>query len=90
MDAEYSFRVVGRLTPGLVAVLEPLETSEALGDTVLVARVADRAALHGFIARIEGLGLELVELHRRPPAADRPCPACGRPGSRTGRAHPSG
>ena len=30
--------------------------------------MADRAALHGFIARIEALGLELVELQRLPPS----------------------
>ncbi|MEK6439899.1 hypothetical protein [Pseudonocardia sp. T1-2H] len=52
-----------------------------LGGTMLVGRVGDRAALHGFIARIEALGLELVELQR---LAGRPaggcagrCPECG-------------
>jgi hypothetical protein len=43
----------------------------------LVGLVVDGAALHGFIARIEALGLELVELRRLPPH-----PADGGPTSR--------
>jgi hypothetical protein len=38
---------------------------------MLVGRLADRAALYGFIARIDALGLELVELQRRPTATLR-------------------
>jgi hypothetical protein len=39
-----------------------------------VGAVADQAALHGVLAKIEALGLELVELHRQPsePKAGRP------------------
>jgi len=94
VSAEYSFRVVGRLTPRLVDALDPLEASEAAADTVLVARAADRSALHGFIARIEALGLELVELRRHPPphSADTCCPVCGQDrgtgGPRTSAAAP--
>jgi hypothetical protein len=50
-----------------------------LRETLLVGCVAGRAALHGFIARIEAPGLELVELQRLPGAgrcAGR-CPECG-------------
>jgi hypothetical protein len=45
---------------------------------VLVGRVTDQAALHGFIARIEALGLELVELQRLPlnGATNGFCPRC--------------
>jgi hypothetical protein len=82
VSAEYSFRVSGRLTRRLLAALEPLQASAAAGDTLLVGQVADRAALYGFIARIEALGLELVELQRRPHrnATDGWCPECGRDG----------
>jgi hypothetical protein len=47
-----------------------------------VGQVTDQAALYGFIARIEALGLELVELQRRPHrnATDGWCPECGRDG----------
>ena len=82
MSAEYTFRVAGRLTPGLLGALDPLEARAASTDTLLVGRVADRAALHGFIARIEALGLELVELKRLPTrrSAKGRCPECGRDG----------
>jgi hypothetical protein len=79
VTAEYSFRVTGRLTPGLMRALDPLIAAEASTDTLLVGRVVDRSALHGFIARIEALGLELVELQRLPPARSAAgcCPECG-------------
>ena len=81
MRADYAFRVKGRLTPTLRAALAPLEATDAGAETLLVGLVADRAALHGFIARIEALGLELIELKQLPPAAGDgglECPACGR------------
>jgi hypothetical protein len=68
MTADYSFRVTGRLTPSLLKALDPLASTESATGTVLTARVPDQAALHGFIARIAGLGLELVELQRLPPS----------------------
>jgi hypothetical protein len=82
VSAEYTFRVTGRLTPRVLGVLDPLEASNAASDTLLVGQVADRAALHGYIARIEALGLELVELQRLPPrgSANASCPRCNRDG----------
>jgi hypothetical protein len=68
VSADYSFRVTGRLTPGLLKALAPLASTESATGTVLTARVPDQATLHGFIARIAGLGLELVELQRLPPS----------------------
>ena len=38
------------------------------GDTVLTGPLPDRAALHGVLAEIEALGLELLEVRRLPPA----------------------
>jgi hypothetical protein len=80
VSAEYTFRIAGRLTRRLLEALEPLEARATAGDTLLMGRLADRAALYGVIARIEALGLELVELQRLPhrPAADGACPECGR------------
>jgi hypothetical protein len=79
MHADYAFQIKGRLTPALKTALEPLEATDVPADTVLVGRVADRAAVHGFIARIEALGLELVELRRQLPDSSgaHGCPACG-------------
>ena len=80
MSAEYSFRVTGRLTPAVLQVLHPLTAVEATTDTMLMGPVIDRSALHGLIARIEALGLELVELQRLPPSGfvNGSCPRCGR------------
>jgi hypothetical protein len=81
MGGRYAFRVTGRLTPALLHVLDPLEASVDETDTVLVGPVVDRAALHGFIARIEALGLDLIELRRLPqrePGVDgHRCTSCG-------------
>jgi hypothetical protein len=79
VSAEYTFRIAGRLTRRPLEALEPLEARATAGDTLLMGRLADRAALYGVIARIEALGLELIELQRLPhrPAADGACPECG-------------
>ena len=81
MTADYAFRISGRVPSALTAVLEPLRSVETSADTLLVGPVTDRAALHGYIAHLEALGLELVEL-RRLPAGDHDgghsCPGCGR------------
>ena len=80
MSTDYAFRVKGRLTSALKVALDPLKATDQSAETLLVGPVVDRAALHGFIARIEALGLELLELRKLPPA-DAPggheCPACG-------------
>ena len=81
MTADYAFWISGRVPPALTAALEPLKTVETSADTLLVGPVTDRAALHGYIAHLEALGLELVELRRLPAGDDgrHGCPACGRP-----------
>ena len=84
MTADYAFRISGRLTPALTGALAPLKSIDASGDTLLVGPVSDRAALHGHIAHLEALGLELVELRRLPAGdGDSPygCPRCGRAGA---------
>ena len=101
MTADYAFWISGRLTPELAAVLEPLKSVETSADTLLVGPVTDRAALHGYIAHLEALGLELVGLRRLRPAMTTalmdvrvvvvPEPAYGpRPGRRRGRARRTG
>jgi hypothetical protein len=39
-------------------------TSDERGLTIIAGPVADQAALHGLIARIRDLGLELLSVHR--------------------------
>ena len=84
MTADYAFWISGRLTPALTAALAPLKSVQTSADTLLVGPVTDRAALHGYIAHLEALGLELVELRRLPAGDDdgrRGCPCCGRVGA---------
>jgi hypothetical protein len=66
MNTEYAFRVRGRLSPDIVAALDPLRPVEPTTETVLQGVVVDQAALHGIIARFEQLGIELVEVVRLP------------------------
>ena len=84
MNADYAFRISGRVPPALTAALEPLKSVETSADTLLVGPVTDQAALHGYIAHLEALGLELVELRRLPAGScDSPYgyPCCCRAGS---------
>lgn len=71
MSAEYAFRVRGRLSPDIIAALDPLCTTECTTETVLRGTVADQAALHGLIVRLEQLGVELVGLLRLPEDANQ-------------------
>ena len=70
MNSDYAFRISGRVPLALTDVLEPLKSVETDADTLLVGPVTDRAALHGYIAHLEALGLELVELRRLPAGDD--------------------
>jgi hypothetical protein len=55
-------------------------------DTLLTGALADQAALHGVLAQIEALGLELLEVRRLPgePGDRRESPGRVTPG------HPAG
>ena len=66
MSNEYSFRVRGRISPDIVAALDPLQPTAVASETELRGVLVDQAALHGIIARLEQLGVELVGLNRLP------------------------
>jgi hypothetical protein len=61
---EYEITVRGRLGDTLVAALDGLTATSTTADTVLRGDIADQAALYGVLARIESLGLELLDVHR--------------------------
>jgi hypothetical protein len=62
----YEIRIKGRVGDhladalGLTAEVEPV-------DTVLRGPVADQDGLHGILARLQDMGLELVEIRQLPP-----------------------
>ena len=66
MSNEYSFRVRGRISPDIIAALDPLQPAVVASETELRGVLVDQAALHGIIARLEQLGVELVGLSRLP------------------------
>jgi glycyl-tRNA synthetase alpha subunit len=65
----YEIRVKGVLGSGWSAWFDGLEvTSDEHGQTTIAGPIADQAALHGLLAKIRDLGLELLEVRRTYPA----------------------
>jgi hypothetical protein len=63
--APYELRVTGHLDPHWAAWFAGLRlTHEDDGTTALRGAVADQAQLHGLLARVRDLGLELVAVTR--------------------------
>ena len=62
MDIAYEVRLQGVVSARILATLRA--GHEMRADTVLHGEIQDQAALHGLLARISDLGLELVDIHR--------------------------
>ena len=61
----YQIRVRGVLGSGWSTWFDGLQvTNDDRGQTTIAGPVADQAALHGLLAKIRDLGLELLEVHR--------------------------
>ena len=63
----------GRLSPRLAAAFGGLAFEPAPGGTVLFGLVADQAQLHGVLARIRDLGLELESVATTEPSPQQEC-----------------
>jgi hypothetical protein len=64
----YEIRVNGALGSGWSAWFDGLQvTSDDRGQTTIAGPIADQAALHGLLARIRDLGLELLLVRRTDP-----------------------
>jgi len=63
---QYRIRVRGQLGETMRSAFPALQARVSGGDTVLTGPLPDRAALHGVLAEIEALGLELLEVCRLP------------------------
>jgi hypothetical protein len=66
--ARYELRVRGVLEPHWSAWFEGLQvTSDERGQTIIAGPVTDQAALHGLLAKVRDLGLELLSIRRLDP-----------------------
>jgi hypothetical protein len=66
----YQIRIRGHLGPTMRRAFPGLHSKIQGRDTLLTGAVPDQAALHGLLAQVETLGLELLEVLRIP---DDPC-----------------
>jgi hypothetical protein len=66
----YRITLKGRVGEGLAELFEPLRIETSPGETVLTGPIVDQAELQGILARIQGLGLELLEVRRLSPEKD--------------------
>jgi hypothetical protein len=65
----YEIRVRGVLDGGWSAWFDGLQvTSDDRGQTTIAGPVVDQAALHGLLAKVRDLGLELLSVRRTDPA----------------------
>jgi hypothetical protein len=69
----YQIRIRGQLGRTMRTAFPDLHAQTQGQDTLLGGALADQAALHGVLARIEALGLELLEV-RRLDSGDRKSP----------------
>jgi hypothetical protein len=60
----YEIRVRGRLGRTTRTAFPGLRAQADGEDTLLTGALADQAALYGVLARVEALGLELLEVRR--------------------------
>ena len=64
---QYEIWVRGHLGETMRSAFPDLRAQWCGPDTVLTGALPDQAALHGVLAEIEALGLELLEVRRLPP-----------------------
>jgi hypothetical protein len=62
--SEYEIRVRGRVGKSLLSGFDGFDAEVEPAETILRGAISDQAALHGVLDRIQGLGLELVEVRR--------------------------
>ena len=62
----YEIRIRGHLGAKMLRAFPALTARTQDGDTLLTGCLQDQAAMYGVIARLEALGLELLEVRRLP------------------------
>jgi len=64
VTGSYEIRIRGRIGDGVADRLGDFDAEVEPAETVLRGEVRDQAELHGLLARIESLGLELLEVRQ--------------------------
>lgn len=64
VSPHYEIRVAGILPPEALLDFEQLNASVQPVETVLHGPLQDRAVLHGLLARLEALGVQVLEIRR--------------------------
>jgi hypothetical protein len=74
MEKRAAYRIVvrGELDPRFAHLFNGMQLEPGGGTTVLTGTVIDQAQLHGFIERIEELGLELLSVDQTSPRHQAP------------------
>jgi hypothetical protein len=67
MAGTYEIRVRGHLGQTMLQAFPGFEAVSGEDHTRLRGTLPDQAALHGILAQIEALGLELLEVRQLPP-----------------------
>lgn len=71
VPVHYCIRVKGHLGPQWSEWFDWMTvTLEADGTTTLSGSIADQSALHGLLARVRDLGLELISVSQEDPGRD--------------------
>ncbi len=60
----YRIHIKGKLETDWEEWFEGCKIEESDGETIFVLPVADQSALHGFLAKIRDMGLELVQFEK--------------------------
>jgi len=68
-ESRYEIRIRGRVGRAVLDTFERLDSDIEPVETVLHGPVRDQAELHGLLRRLQGLGLELIEVRRLPPSS---------------------
>lgn len=63
---QYEIRLPYELSESLIAVFPEMEGFRIGNSTVLVGVLQDQTELHGILARIAELGLEIIEVRKVP------------------------
>ena len=70
-STRYEIQVGGLLSERLLGAFPELHARGVGRVTVLVGYLPDQAALHGVLSRLEGLGLDLLEVRRTAPGSEQ-------------------